>query len=128
MLCTDLASRGLDIPKIEVVINYDMPKSYEIYLHRIGRTARAGREGRSISFVGETTQDRNIVKEAIKSISETGTNNNPYVKGLLGKCLIKRSRKVNNIFLEDIKVTIDEILKKKKEILRAENGRKVKIC
>ncbi|ODV63672.1 putative ATP-dependent RNA helicase [Ascoidea rubescens DSM 1968] len=71
LICTDLAARGIDIPKIEFVINFDMPKSYEIYLHRVGRTARAGREGRSISFVGETTSDRSIVKEAIKSIEES---------------------------------------------------------
>lgn len=69
LICTDLAARGLDIPKIEIVINYDMPKSHEIYLHRVGRTARAGREGRSITFVGEASSDRNIVKEAIKSLA-----------------------------------------------------------
>lgn len=70
LICTDLAARGLDIPKIEMVINYDMPKSHEIYLHRVGRTARAGREGRSITFVGEAAADRNIVKAAMKSLEE----------------------------------------------------------
>lgn len=67
LVCTDLASRGLDIPKIEVVVNFDMPKTYEVYLHRVGRTARAGREGRSISLVGESGAERAIVKDAIKS-------------------------------------------------------------
>lgn len=69
LICTDLASRGLDIPKIEVVINYDMPKTYEVYLHRVGRTARAGREGKSISLVGEAGAERAIVKESIKSVN-----------------------------------------------------------
>lgn len=73
LICTDLAARGLDIPKIEMVINYDMPKSHEIYLHRVGRTARAGREGRSITFVGEAIADRNIVKAAIKALSTNGS-------------------------------------------------------
>ncbi|ODQ77925.1 hypothetical protein BABINDRAFT_172659 [Babjeviella inositovora NRRL Y-12698] len=68
LICTDLASRGLDIPKIEYVVNFDMPKSYEIYLHRVGRTARAGRNGKSISLVGESSLDRSIVKEAIKGV------------------------------------------------------------
>lgn len=72
LICTDLAARGLDIPKIEVVVNYDMPKSHEIYLHRVGRTARAGREGISISFVGESTKERKIVKEVIASVASSG--------------------------------------------------------
>ncbi len=51
MVATDVAARGLDIPHIEHVINYDVPQSPEDYVHRIGRTARAGREGCAISFV-----------------------------------------------------------------------------
>ena len=124
LLCTDLASRGLDIPKIEVVINYDMPKSYEIYLHRIGRTARAGREGRSISFVGESTQDRSIVKEAIKSINETSKNGNNKSRGkALGRNVSWEEVEQYNKILEDKATTIEEILdeeKQEKEILRAE--------
>lgn len=71
LICTDLAARGLDIPKIELVVNYDMPKSHEIYLHRVGRTARAGRDGRSITFVGEAQADRNIVKAAMKAMADS---------------------------------------------------------
>jgi ATP-dependent RNA helicase DeaD len=51
LVATDIASRGLDIPHIEHVINYDLPQVPEDYIHRIGRTARAGAEGCAISFV-----------------------------------------------------------------------------
>jgi ATP-dependent RNA helicase DDX27 len=65
LLATDLASRGLDIKGIDTVINYEAPQSHEIYLHRVGRTARAGRQGRSVTLAGEN--DRKVVKAAVKS-------------------------------------------------------------
>ncbi|KAG8845807.1 nucleolar DEAD-box protein required for synthesis of 60S ribosomal subunit [Tulasnella sp. 330] len=64
LLCTDVASRGLDIKGVETVINYDMPNQIELYLHRVGRTARASLKGRSISLVGEP--DRKMLKAVIK--------------------------------------------------------------
>ncbi len=51
LIATDVVARGLDIPRIDVVINYDLPGDNESYVHRIGRTGRAGRSGTAISFV-----------------------------------------------------------------------------
>ncbi len=50
LIATDIAARGIDIPGIEIVINFDLPNVPESYVHRIGRTARAGAEGRAIAF------------------------------------------------------------------------------
>jgi ATP-dependent RNA helicase DeaD len=52
LVCTDIAARGLDIPKVTHIYNYDIPHDPKDYIHRIGRTARAGEEGKAISIVG----------------------------------------------------------------------------
>ncbi|KAJ1795201.1 ATP-dependent RNA helicase dbp6, partial [Coemansia sp. RSA 2399] len=54
LICSDLIARGLDIDQIEVVVNYDVPTHMSQYTHRVGRTARAGRDGRAYTLVGGT--------------------------------------------------------------------------
>lgn len=65
LIATDLAARGIDIPDISHVINFDLPVESETYVHRIGRTARAGKSGEAISFCDETEN------EALKRIERT---------------------------------------------------------
>jgi len=61
LIATDVAARGLDIDDITYVINYDMPDDIDVYIHRIGRTGRAGKEGTAVSFV--TSEEEHIVRE-----------------------------------------------------------------
>ncbi|TQS85405.1 MAG: hypothetical protein A3208_03335 [Candidatus Methanoprimaticola hominis] len=61
LIATDVAARGLDIDDITYVINYDMPDDIDTYIHRIGRTGRAGKEGTAVSFV--TSEEEHLVRE-----------------------------------------------------------------
>jgi len=68
LVATDVAARGIDVPKVGLVINYDVPNQDMIYFHRIGRTARAGAKGSAITLVSySSVGDWNIIKKQIKS-------------------------------------------------------------
>lgn len=71
LVATDIASRGIDVTGIELVINYDLPSNTEDYVHRIGRTARAGAGGHAISFVapGERSALRNVERLIRKTLT-----------------------------------------------------------
>ena len=69
LVATDIAARGIDVIGIELVINYDLPEDAQIYVHRIGRTARAGCRGHAISFA--TPDQRRDVKDIEKLIRST---------------------------------------------------------
>jgi ATP-dependent RNA helicase DeaD len=76
LVATDVAARGLDISGISHVINYDVPTSPDVYVHRIGRTGRVGRSGRAITFY-EPRQQRDVT--AIEN--HAGVKLAPWVKG-----------------------------------------------
>jgi superfamily II DNA/RNA helicase len=61
LVATDVAARGIDVPGINLVVNYDAPRQAQDYVHRIGRTGRAGRAGIAVTFLGQ--EDRNLVRQ-----------------------------------------------------------------
>mmetsp|Transcript_71789 Transcript_71789/g.64485 ORF Transcript_71789/g.64485 Transcript_71789/m.64485 type:complete len:795 (+) Transcript_71789:143-2527(+) len=69
LVATDVASRGLDIPNVMYVINYDLPSHIDAYVHRIGRTGRCGNNGNAISFVNETNKP--VIKPLMQLLKES---------------------------------------------------------
>ncbi len=80
MVATDVASRGLDISGIDLVVNYDLPPDPAIYIHRIGRTGRAGEAGEAISLRApyEKAKAQSVAPDAIESSSDTGWRESRY--------------------------------------------------
>jgi superfamily II DNA/RNA helicase len=78
MIATDIAARGLDIPHIEHVINYDLPQCPEDYIHRIGRTARAGAEGAAVNLI---TPADGIKWRAIQRLMNPDAKPEPFTGG-----------------------------------------------
>lgn len=84
LVATDIAARGIDVSGIELVINYDLPEKAEDYVHRIGRTARAGKEGRAISFAmpdqrGNVKNIERLIRLTLPVIGHVGVT--PFVSG-----------------------------------------------
>jgi superfamily II DNA/RNA helicase len=65
LVATDVAARGIDVPGINLVVNYDAPRGAEDYVHRIGRTGRAGRAGIAVTFLGRS--ERHFVRTIERS-------------------------------------------------------------
>lgn len=106
LLATDLASRGLDIKNVMTVVNYEAPQTHEIYLHRVGRTARAGRSGRACTIAAEP--DRKIVKVAVKSGRTHGAK-------IVSRAMEIKQVDDMNKRIEGLEADIEAILKEEKE-------------
>ncbi|CAI6336457.1 unnamed protein product [Periconia digitata] len=106
LLATDVASRGLDIKNVSTVINYEAPQTHEIYLHRVGRTARAGRSGRSCTIAAEP--DRKVVKQAVKTARSQGAK--VVSRQVPQEEMDKWTKK-----LKDLEEEIEEVLVEEKE-------------
>jgi len=81
LIGTDVASKGLDFPAIQHVINFDMPKEIENYVHRIGRTGRCGRTGVATTFVNKN-QEETILLDLKALLLEAGQNVPPFLNSL----------------------------------------------
>jgi len=107
LVATDIVSRGIDIDDIALVINYDVPHDPEDYVHRIGRTARAGEKGRAVTFVSEQDQykflqiERFLEKEVVKNTLPGKLGEGPPYQPQKAR----RSRFVNKVKSENKKAT-----------------------
>ena len=99
LIATDVAARGLDIPLIKHVINYDLPQVPEDYIHRVGRTGRAGKEGSSLTFI--TPNDRSMWNSISKLIDPNfiapkNNNNKNFKRNKKNKVSFKKNKNFKN--------------------------------
>jgi ATP-dependent RNA helicase RhlE len=66
LIATDIAARGIDVPGVSLVVNYELPNVPEVYVHRIGRTARAGAEGTAVTFCAP--DERSLLRDIEKML------------------------------------------------------------
>ncbi|KAG6000886.1 putative RNA helicase [Claviceps maximensis] len=109
LVATDVAARGLDIPEVSLVVNYDIPRDPDDYIHRVGRTARAGRKGESATFVGQ--RDVELVLA---------------IENRVGRQMVAWEEEGVNLETRVIRDALKEVSEKKREaLLEVEENREV---
>lgn len=83
LVATSVAARGLDIPNVLMVINYDLPSNVDDYVHRIGRTGRAGHRGTAIAFINEQCR---ILSEVYELMKESKQEIEPWFTKMVSAC------------------------------------------
>jgi ATP-dependent RNA helicase DDX49/DBP8 len=110
LVATDVASRGLDIPDVELVVNYDVPRDPDDYIHRVGRTARAERRGEAITLVGQ--RDVGLVLA---------------IEERVGRKMVEFKEEGVNVETRVVRDALKDVGERKREaILDIEEGRDVK--
>lgn len=110
LIATDVASRGLDIPEVGLVINYGVPENPDDYIHRVGRTARAGRAGEAVTLVGQRDIDRVLA-----------------IEGRIGRKMVEYEEVGVNVETRVVRDALKDVGEKKREvIIGIEEGRDIK--
>ncbi len=113
LVATDVAARGIDVEDVSIVFNYDIPADSEYYVHRIGRTGRAGKDGSAISFV-TGRKEQELINHIIKQTKSTMVQEDTPAKDVVQKAKIhsllfqvENELKTNNYM--QFKETLDEL-------------------
>ncbi|MDX1812420.1 MAG: helicase-related protein, partial [Gammaproteobacteria bacterium] len=147
LIATDVVARGLDVERITHVINYDIPFNAEAYVHRIGRTGRAGRKGDAILFVNnreknllrdiERTTKKKIAQMELPSVSQINEQRIANFKNTIQENLANKDRnfyldilkdmqRENDLSMEDISAALASMLHKNKPLLLVEKPVKLR--